>query len=140
MERYTGCPGKAAKKMRDHRDIEAFNTLGCEIQANPRERASTEIDGRARKRIVHRNQRVAVPRDSASFAEGFRERLSQNQRDIFDQVMLDPVPRVRSNLEVALTVKRKLGEQVIEHRQPCRNLPAAAAIEFERDGNRRLGR
>ena len=55
---------------------------------------SAEIDCRARERVVHRHDRVAVARDPAAVAERPVERLAERDRRVLGRVM-------RAGLEVA---------------------------------------
>ena len=45
-------------------------------------RTSTEVDGGACERVVHRHDGVAVPRDTATVAERLVERLTERDRCI----------------------------------------------------------
>ena len=56
--------------------------------------AAAEVDGRARERVVHRHDRVAVAGDPAPVAERPVERLAERERRVLRRV-------VRTGLEVA---------------------------------------
>ena len=51
-------------------------------------RTAAEVDGRARERIVHRHDRVAVPRDAATVAERLVERLAERERRVLGRVVV----------------------------------------------------
>ena len=103
-------------------------------------RTPAEIDGRARERVVHRHDGVAVPRDAAPVAERLVERLPERERRVLGRVVVAGL-EIAGTLEhqVEAGVERELLEEVVV--EPGAGLDAHARGAVEREPNRepRLG-
>ena len=89
-------------------------------------RPAAEVDGRARERVVHRHDRVAVARDPAAVAERRVERLAERERRVLGRVVLAGL-EVADALEheVEPGVEGELLEQVVVEAGAGRDAHAA---------------
>ena len=98
-------------------------------------RATAQIDGRARERVVHRHDGVAVARDPAPVAERRVERLAERERRVLGGVVV-------ARLEIAAPsstrskpgMERELLEEVVVEAGAGRDAHARRAVEREPDG------
>ena len=102
--------------------------LGC--------RTAAEIDGGPRQGIVHRDDCVAVARDSATVAERTVERLPEGERRILGRVVLTGLQVTDAvEHEVETCVERELLEQVVVEPRAGLDDDAAGAVETEADAH-----
>ncbi len=102
-------------------------------------RPAAEIDGGARERVVHRHDRVAVPRDPAPVAERAVERLAERERRVLDRVVVAGL-EVAGALddEVEPRVEGELLEEVVVDAGAGVDADAARAVEPEPHRDPRL--
>ena len=106
MEPQTACLGQAPEDVRRETRVALELHLG--------RRPAAEIDRRARQRVVHRYDRVAVAGDAAPVAQGVVERLAERERRVLGRVVgtgLEVADTFEDEIEAA--VERKLLEEVV---------------------------
>ena len=115
---------------------------GIELEPQLGVRAAAEVDRRARERVVHRHDRVAVARDPAPVAERARRaprraRAPRPRPCGGRPVSRSPAP---SSTRSKPGVERELLEEVVVEAGAGRDAHAARAVEREPRREARLGR
>ena len=102
-------------------------------------RPSTHVDYDARQRLVHRQKEKPVTLNPNFVAQGFFERLAQDQADILHGVVIINI-RVALGLDrqIEQPMLRKQGEHMIEERHSRLDLRHTAAIDRQSEHNVRL--
>ena len=105
---------------------------GIALETELGRRPAAEVDRRPRERVVHRDDGVAVARDSAAVAERTVERLPEGERRILGRVVLTGLEIADAlEHEVEPGVERELLEQVVVEPRAGPHDDAAGAVEAE---------
>ena len=113
---------------------------GVELEPELGRRPAAEVDGRARERVVHRDDGVAEARDPAPVAERAVERLAERDGGVLGGVVLAGLEVAgRLEDEVEAGVEGELLQEVVVEAGARRDADAACAVEREADAHARLG-
>ncbi len=141
MERRAGRPRERLERVLDELERQAADALAAERQVDDRVWPTTDVDHCARERFVHRHRCLAEAANPGPIAERLRERRSQDERDVFDRVVLvDLEVAGRPDLDVEQAVVRERREEVVVEAHTRRDLRAARAVEIEGDVDLGLAR
>ena len=103
-------------------------------------RAADEVDGGHGAGLVHRHDGRAVACDSLAAAERLLDGAAECGQHVLDRVVLVDVEIASGDaVEVEAGVEGEQREKVVEEADPGRDVRSAAAVEDERDPERRLG-
>src|SRR5205814_7709254 len=106
------------------------DALAAEGEPDLRVRPPNEIDGRARPRLVHRDDRRAEPSDEASLAQRLRERVAERGEHVLRRVVLVDVEIAGGDaLQVERAVPGEQLEQVVEEADARRHARASPPVE-----------
>ena len=119
---------------------EAADTLAGEGERDLGVRPPDEIDGGRGPCLVHRDDGRAVARDPLSRAERLLEGAAEGGEDVLDGVVLVDVEiAARDAIEIEAGVEGQQRQEMVEEADSRRDVRSAAAVEGERDPQRRLG-
>ena len=134
VERRAGRPRERFERVLDELERQAADALAAERQVDDRVRPPADVDHGGRERLVHRHRRLAEAADPGPVAERLRERRAEDERDVFDRVVLvDLEVAGRPDLDVEQAVVRERREEVVVEPDPGRDPRQARAVEVERD-------
>ena len=88
VERRAGGPRERFECVLDELERQAADALAAERQVDHRVRPPADVDHRARERLVHRHRGLAEAADPGPVAERLRERRTEDERNVFDRVVL----------------------------------------------------
>ena len=133
--------GEALERVREQRQREPADAIAGERERDLGMRAADEVDRRGRARLVHRDRRGPYRVDADAAVERLPDRVAERGEHVLDRVVLvDLEVAARQQLEVEPAVEGEQRQQVVEEADAGLDSRAAAAVELERDAQRRLGR
>ena len=88
MERRARRPRKCLERVLDELERHAADALAAERQVDDGIGSTTDVDHCGCERFVHRHRCLAEAADPGPIAEGLPERRTQDERDVFDRVVL----------------------------------------------------
>jgi hypothetical protein len=103
-------------------------------------RPADEVDRGRPPGLVHRHGRVAVAGDPFPPAERLVEGVTESSEHVLGRVVLVHAEIAgRQQLEVEARLEGEQGQQMVEEADTGRDPGAAAAVQVEREAQRRLG-
>src|SRR4051812_17018459 len=99
-------------------------------------RPTAKVDRRDRQRLVHRHDEIAGAVDPAPIAQGFRDRFSERDAEVFDgMVLIDVEIALRVDGQIEAAVPREQLEHVVQKPDTGPDLVLTAAIERDPQRN-----
>ncbi len=118
------------KEFPDHLCIHIAAGRTAEIRIEDQIRAASQIDGAQNQSFIHRQQKVSVSCNARFFTQGFRDRFSHDDTDIFDGVMaVDLQIPLAAHLKVEESVAGKTAQHVVEKLYPSIDLLFSGTIQ-----------
>ena len=138
MQRKARVVAERAEKFLGHAGVEIADALLRERGVEREVRPPADVHRAEAERLVHRDQRVAVPLDARAVAERFFERPPQHDAGILDGVVAVDVPVAhRAKLQAEAAVHGERRHHMVEKADAGGNLHRAA-VQTERKLNIRL--
>jgi len=136
VEVHLGGVGERAEGFGDEFDIEGFDFFGGEGDVEDEGGAAGEVEGDGGEGVFHGDGGPAIAENADFVAEGLVEGGAQDQRDVFDGVVVINVGvALGGQGEVDQGVLGEVGEHVVEEGDAGGDGGLAGAIKVEVEGD-----